>query len=116
MEPGRCRHGGGLPPGPVHASPRGGRAMSPAVGKTPHSFYENTAADVPSPGSCTHLTGADHLASLSAALRSLDGQLDVLDRWGGLLADVLCGGSRGRLLAAGNGGSAAQAQHLTAEL
>ena len=29
---------------------------------------------------------------------------------------MLCGDDRGRLLAAGNGGSAAQAQHLTAEL
>jgi D-sedoheptulose 7-phosphate isomerase len=34
--------------------------------------------------------------------------------WGTRLAAVLAGG--GRLLAAGNGGSAAQAQHLTAEL
>lgn len=34
--------------------------------------------------------------------------------WGGRLAQTLTGG--GRLLAAGNGGSAAQAQHLTAEL
>ncbi|MEY7980866.1 SIS domain-containing protein, partial [Streptomyces pilosus] len=34
--------------------------------------------------------------------------------WGGRLAAVLTEG--GRLLAAGNGGSAAQAQHLTAEL
>jgi D-sedoheptulose 7-phosphate isomerase len=42
--------------------------------------------------------------------------VDTLDRWGQLLADVLCGADRGRLLAAGNGGSAAQAQHLTAEL
>jgi D-sedoheptulose 7-phosphate isomerase len=82
----------------------------------PHSFFENTAAEVPSPDACTHLTGADHLASLSVALRSLDAQLDVVDRWGALLADVLCGSGRGRLLAAGNGGSAAQAQHLTAEL
>jgi len=82
----------------------------------PHSFSENTAVEVPSPDACTHLTGADHLASLSAALRSLDAQLDVVDRWGALLADVLCGSGRGRLLAAGNGGSAAQAQHLTAEL
>jgi D-sedoheptulose 7-phosphate isomerase len=79
----------------------------------PHSFSENV---VPTPDACTHLTGADHVASLSAALRSLEGQLDTLDRWGRLLADVLCGESRGRLLAAGNGGSAAQAQHLTAEL
>ena len=71
---------------------------------------------VSSSGGCTHLTGAAHVRSLSLALRSLEGPLDVLDRWGRLLADVLCGADRGRLLAAGNGGSAAQAQHLTAEL
>jgi D-sedoheptulose 7-phosphate isomerase len=82
----------------------------------PHSFFENVAAHVPEPGTCTHLTGADHVASLSAALGSLTAHLTTLDRWGRLLADVLCGESRGRLLAAGNGGSAAQAQHLTAEL
>ncbi|RBY93976.1 phosphoheptose isomerase [Blastococcus sp. TBT05-19] len=82
----------------------------------PHSFFENVAASVPAPDTCTHLTGADHVASLTAALGSLNGQLDALDRWGKLLADVLCSESRGRLLAAGNGGSAAQAQHLTAEL
>ena len=80
---------------------------------TPHSFFENVVADVTT---CTHLTGADHVRSLQAALTSLDEQLDALDRWGRLLADVLCSESRGRLLAAGNGGSAAQAQHLTAEL
>jgi D-sedoheptulose 7-phosphate isomerase len=80
----------------------------------PHSFFENVAADVPSPDACTHLTGAEHIASLTAALAGLDRQVDTLDRWGRLLADVL--GKRGRMLAAGNGGSAAQAQHLTAEL
>ena len=37
-----------------------------------------------------------------------------LQSWGNQLADVFAGG--GRLLAAGNGGSAAEAQHLTAEL
>jgi D-sedoheptulose 7-phosphate isomerase len=80
----------------------------------PHSFFENTVADVASPDACTHLTGADHIASLTAALADLTGHVDTLDRWGRLLADVLS--NRGRLLAAGNGGSAAQAQHLTAEL
>jgi D-sedoheptulose 7-phosphate isomerase len=80
------------------------------------SVAPRTAAEVVSPATCTHLTGADHVASLSAALGSLSAQMGTLDRWGRLLADVLCGGSRGRLLAAGNGGSAAQAQHLTAEL
>ena len=82
----------------------------------PHSHREAVAVDVPSPDSCTHLTGADHVASLTAALGSLTAQLPTLDRWGRLAADVLCGEDRGRLLAAGNGGSAAQAQHLTAEL
>ena len=80
----------------------------------PHSFFENVAAGVPSPESCTHLTGADHISSLTAALADLGRHVDTLDRWGRLLADVLT--ARGRMLAAGNGGSAAQAQHLTAEL
>ena len=79
----------------------------------PHSFFENTVA---APDTCTHLTGADHVSALSAALGSLTAQVETLERWGRLLADVLCGPDRGRLLAAGNGGSAAQAQHLTAEL
>ncbi|CAM5265440.1 D-sedoheptulose-7-phosphate isomerase [Streptomyces aurantiogriseus] len=38
----------------------------------------------------------------------------VIQRWGAALADRL--GAGARLLVAGNGGSAAQAQHLTAEL
>ena len=58
------------------------------------------------------LSGADHVAALLRALPGLD--TDRLDDWGSRLADVLVGG--GRLLCAGNGGSAAQAQHLTAEL
>jgi phosphoheptose isomerase len=58
------------------------------------------------------LSGAAHVAAVLAALPSLD--TDRLDRWGRHLAGVLVGG--GRLLVAGNGGSAAQAQHLTAEL
>jgi D-sedoheptulose 7-phosphate isomerase len=81
------------------------------VGGAPES-----AGEVVSPDACTHLTGADHVASLASALGSLNAQLETLDRWGRLLADALCGVPRGRLLAAGNGGSAAQAQHLTAEL
>ncbi|OSZ55635.1 phosphoheptose isomerase [Streptomyces pharetrae CZA14] len=56
-----------------------------------------------------------HCRSLEQALVRLrtDG-LGRLADWGGRLATVLPAG--GRLLAAGNGGSAAQAQHLTAEL
>jgi D-sedoheptulose 7-phosphate isomerase len=80
------------------------------------SITPSRSTEVVSPDACTHLTGHDHVASLTAALGSLTAQVDVLDRWGRLLADVLTGPSRGRLIAAGNGGSAAQAQHLTAEL
>jgi D-sedoheptulose 7-phosphate isomerase len=55
-----------------------------------------------------------HLAALRQALSVLDGEAARVEDWGRTLADVLNGG--GRLLAAGNGGSAAEAQHLTAEL
>ena len=59
-------------------------------------------------------SGTAHLDALTLALGGLRRHTPRIDRWGGQLADVLVGG--GRLLAAGNGGSAAQAQHLTAEL
>lgn len=58
--------------------------------------------------------GYERLRSLRAALDRLEGELDRLQEWGVRLAEVLLGG--GRLLTVGNGGSAAQAQHLTAEL
>jgi D-sedoheptulose 7-phosphate isomerase len=65
--------------------------------------------------SARHLPDAGgHLAALRAPLAALDGETGRLDRWGAHLAGVLVGG--GRLLAAGNGGSASQAQHLTSEL
>jgi D-sedoheptulose 7-phosphate isomerase len=55
-----------------------------------------------------------HVAALSRALRNFEEQDGTAGRWGRHLAVRLSQG--GRLLAAGNGGSAAQAQHLTAEL
>ena len=55
-----------------------------------------------------------HLQALARCLETLDAELDRLDDWSRRLGDVLVNG--GRLLAAGNGGSAAQAQHLTGEL
>lgn len=58
--------------------------------------------------------GAAHLASLRDAIRVLERQRESLDAWGEWLAERLLGGAR--LLAVGNGGSAAEAQHLTAEL
>ncbi|HET7329074.1 MAG TPA: SIS domain-containing protein [Nocardioidaceae bacterium] len=58
--------------------------------------------------------GQAHLAQLRHALESFGPGAEQADRWGQDLATVFARG--GRLLAAGNGGSAAQAQHLTAEL
>lgn len=55
-----------------------------------------------------------HLDHLRSPLGWLEDELPRLARWGGASARVLLAG--GRLLAAGNGGSAAQAQHLTSEL
>ncbi len=55
-----------------------------------------------------------HLTELIEAAHAFESCVDVADSWGARLAKVLESG--GRLLAAGNGGSAAQAQHLTAEL
>jgi D-sedoheptulose 7-phosphate isomerase len=58
--------------------------------------------------------GRVHLAALHRPLAELESSVDRIDAWGRHLARVLTGG--GRLLALGNGGSAAQAQHLTSEL
>jgi D-sedoheptulose 7-phosphate isomerase len=58
--------------------------------------------------------GRAHLDRLRAALDLAEGHLPQVERWGRALHGCLRGG--GRLLVAGNGGSAAQAQHLAAEL
>ena len=55
-----------------------------------------------------------HLSALQAALQGFEPAVPRLEDWGRIAADVLTAG--GRLLACGNGGSAEQAQHLTAEL
>ena len=60
------------------------------------------------------LSSREHLAALAGPLADLDGEIARIETWGRELARVLAGG--GRLLAAGNGGSAAQAQHLATEL
>jgi D-sedoheptulose 7-phosphate isomerase len=62
----------------------------------------------------TDASALDHLDRLADALADLRPVAAVLQRWGAELAEALSSG--GRLLAVGNGGSAAQAQHLTAEL
>jgi D-sedoheptulose 7-phosphate isomerase len=55
-----------------------------------------------------------HCDDLMTALAAFRGSCGTVHQWGAALAARLGGG--GRLLVAGNGGSAAQAQHLTAEL
>jgi D-sedoheptulose 7-phosphate isomerase len=55
-----------------------------------------------------------HLAGVAGALLPYRAVAGRLARWGGQLAWTL--GQGGRLLVAGNGGSAAEAQHLAAEL
>jgi D-sedoheptulose 7-phosphate isomerase len=55
-----------------------------------------------------------HLTGLATALSGYRQAARRLDRWGVELARTL--GQGGRLLVAGNGGSAAEAQHLAAEL
>jgi phosphoheptose isomerase len=65
--------------------------------------------------SARHLpAGRAHLAELRDAIDALDSELPRMASWGAHLATRLAAGAR--LLAAGNGGSAAHAQHLTAEL
>jgi type III pantothenate kinase len=56
-----------------------------------------------------------HVAQLRAALDAHAEALALAEEWGGRLASRL-GAGGARLLAVGNGGSAAEAQHLTAEL
>jgi D-sedoheptulose 7-phosphate isomerase len=55
-----------------------------------------------------------HLAALRRPLAALEHGAGRIESWGEELAGVLMAG--GRLLAVGNGGSAAEAQHLTGEL
>ncbi|HEV7624039.1 MAG TPA: SIS domain-containing protein [Amnibacterium sp.] len=56
----------------------------------------------------------DHVTAALPTMEALRREADRLGTWGVDLADRMLAGAR--LLAAGNGGSAAEAQHLTAEL
>jgi D-sedoheptulose 7-phosphate isomerase len=92
------------------ASAGGPGAQAPGSGSGPE-MSRSSSADAPPP---PLPTGRVHLANLTEPLAALQRETDRLDRWGAHAASVLLAG--GRLLAAGNGGSAAEAQHLTAEL
>ena len=56
----------------------------------------------------------ERFAALAATMHDLTVLAPRIEAWGSHLAEVL--GAGGRLLACGNGGSAAEAQHLTGEL
>lgn len=75
---------------------------------------ERLRADAMGTGPAPVDAAGPHFAELATALASLRGQADAVWSWGADLAERLAGG--GRVLVAGNGGSAAQALHLTSEL
>ena len=78
-------------------------------------YSQVLAAAAPAKGRAGKGDGsAAHLAALADSIRVLGAQRGKIDSWGEWLAERLLDG--GRLLAVGNGGSAAEAQHLTAEL
>ena len=66
----------------------------------------------------SHLQGVElvgsHLDDLAIAARDAHVAAPIVHEWGQQLAEVFATG--GKLLACGNGGSAAEAQHLTGEL
>lgn len=71
-----------------------------------------TIASEHSSGTATNDVEVDRIAALTTALGYVD--VERVKLWGRILADRLQQG--GRVLVVGNGGSAAQAQHLVAEL
>lgn len=80
-----------------------------AMDAPPPTAAPGTAALDGAPGA-----GRRHTDALIEAMELFRGQATKAEQWGRHLASVLCAG--GALLACGNGGSAAEAQHLTAEL
>src|SRR5690606_34243880 len=102
--PGPCR--GALQLGAGGGSDRGGLRRGP---RRPHD-------DVPEGGDRMSAQSwiDEHRAELETALTFLQDHAGTVEQWAAELAERLPGGAR--LLAAGNGGSAAEAQHLTSEL
>jgi phosphoheptose isomerase len=90
---------------------RAGNALPPAGSADASTAVGPHAAEV---GDEVVALLAAHVDRLGGALPALRAAAPTLARWGDDLGRRLLAG--GRLLAAGNGGSAAEAQHLTAEL
>ncbi|NYI04110.1 phosphoheptose isomerase [Allostreptomyces psammosilenae] len=107
----RLRRADGAPAAPARdgAGPSAHRRPLLAARRPP-----TAPAPVVPPAVPARPTTTGHLTDLAEALERFTRLAPTIDRWGACLATLLRDG--GRLLAAGNGGSAAQAQHLTAEL
>lgn len=86
----------------------------PAPASPPAPEAGARQAAQPTAQQSAHRAVLQHLSDLRPAVASLEAQAIRLTGWGVELAVRLLAGQR--LLAAGNGGSAAEAQHLTAEL
>lgn len=88
----------------------------PVVAKSTEAAYQSLikGTSMLSASSASHADIAAHLDGVSTAVSSLRNQSGLLARWGRELASTL--GAGGKLFTAGNGGSAAEAQHLSAEL
>lgn len=79
--------------------------------------YESALARRPDPHAdrgTAHTWLSEHLVHLSTGAAWVADQGPAIERWGTYLADRLSAGHR--VLAAGNGGRAAEAQHFTAEV
>lgn len=100
----------------ARTAPRTRAALRPVPGAGSAAFRSAALRGRPDndPTATLAHTVAAHIAQSMLALELLERHSSVLARWGQELAERLSRG--GRLLVAGNGGSAAEAQHLTAEL
>jgi glycosyltransferase involved in cell wall biosynthesis/phosphoheptose isomerase len=79
-----------------------------------HEVVRRHDAAIEPPADTTTQWLDEHAREFQEGLSALTRQSALVRSWGEQLATALVGGAR--LLAAGNGGSAAEAQHLTAEL
>ena len=105
------------PRGASRAAQQGARAGLTEAGLVDAGRTRTGTAGGPHPaGRADELAAllAAHVDRLNEALPALQAAAPTLARWGEELGKRLLSGNR--LLAAGNGGSAAEAQHLTAEL
>ncbi|RUQ04814.1 SIS domain-containing protein, partial [Curtobacterium sp. HSID17257] len=78
------------------------------------TIEQQTGTREPETGSASVRTVVDHIAASVPVIASLVDHKDHIAAWADDIAARLVAGRR--LLAAGNGGSAAEAQHLTSEL